>query len=72
MRRLVLGAFYRSLILYYFTTLLAAEAVTKVEVYCIELKLVRTKLLVPNSIKSKVLSNVMMGFFQPVGYLVVQ
>jgi len=50
---LIMGAFYRSLICYYFTPLLGAGVVSKAQIHSFELQQIRKQHLMPNDIKSQ-------------------
>ena len=52
------SAFYRYLLVYYLTPLLAAGAITKVEIMDFEAQLMKKQLLLPNNVRNKVVLNV--------------
>ena len=59
LQRLILGAFYKSLLIYFFTPIAAAGAIKKEEVIDLETAFVWKQLLLPNNIKSLAIRNVM-------------
>ena len=58
------------MLIYYFTPLMAAGAISKKKVNDLETKLFRQQLLVPNNVKSSLLGNVMNDFNTPVSQII--
>ena len=65
LQQLIHGAFYRSLLIYYFTPLLGAGVVSKVQINNIESALIRKQMLLPLDISSGLLQNVCTNFMKP-------
>lgn len=55
LRKLIFGAYFKSLIIYFFTPLYSAGVVNRNDIFMYEAKLKRQNLLLPGDIKSTVI-----------------
>jgi hypothetical protein len=65
LQKVIHGAFYKSLLIYFFTPLYAARIISRNEIEMFEASLIRKQLLLPNDIKSNVIGNISDMFVTP-------
>lgn len=69
-RAMIFSAFYRSLLIYYFTPIFAAGAITKIEIDNMEAHLKQN--LLPNDIKSEILNSILDHYATPTSTVIAR